>query len=787
MNRKQVYEVLKRENISVPRFATVERGPGLPEPTIIEHEDAIEIEGVLFQKPFVEKPLSAEEHDINIYFPSSAGGGSQHLFRKVGNLSSKYNIKFSKIRRDRSYIYEEFMATDGTDVKVYTVGDDYAHAEARKSPALDGKVERDHDGKEVRYPVILTPREKIIAKKVSKGFKQLICGFDLLRANGMSYVCDVNGFSFVKSSRKYYDDCSQILAMVITREIAPQMFQVVYGFNQTAPDDTPLVPTTCGTIMELRCVIGVLRHGDRTPKQKMKMEVTHKRFFDLFDRLTRTNQRELKLKRPAQLQEVLDIVREILEDIEAGHECEDNKAKYEQLKYVLEMHGSFSGINRKIQLKYQPKSKKVASVDQDVSKPALLLVAKWGGELTDAGRQQAEELGKAFRCIYPSGDGNYSKDPGLGLLRLHSTYRHDLKIYASDEGRVQMTAAAFAKGFLALEGELPPILVQMVKSANTNGLLDNDNHWTDLQETVKSRIKQAMSKDRDFDEKDFETLVPTLSNSIISAMNFVKNPKETCRRLHEYVTRLVQNINESSTESKIQLYQGESWDLLMRRWTKLLKDFRASETKDFDLSKISDIYDNIKYDVQHNPGILIEEDIQGFFSCAKALADIIVPQEYGITLEDKLLIGQRICTPLMRKILSDARYTEVDECTRLHAGYSKGVASPERFVRTRLYFTSESHLHALITIMRYGSLSDPLLDEQWCRAMEYISSVSELNYLSQIVIMIYEDPSEQPKTPERYHVEVHFSPGAYALCHDIPEGTGFRSVDSMSQMNAMWD
>ena len=41
-------------------------------------------------------------------------------------------------------------------------------------------------------------------------------------------------------------------------------------------------------------------------------------------------------------------------------------------------------------------------------------------------------------------------------------------------GRVQMTAAAFAKGLLALEGELAPILVQMVKSANTNGLLDNE-------------------------------------------------------------------------------------------------------------------------------------------------------------------------------------------------------------------------------------------------------------------------------------------------------------------------
>ena len=77
------------------------------------------------------------------------------------------------------------------------------------------------------------------------------------------------------------------------------------------------------------------------------------------------------------------------------------------------------------------------------------MILKWGGELTPAGRQQAEELGKVFRCIYPGGDGEYGSLPGSGFLRLHSTYRHDLKVYASDEGRVEITAAAFVKVYNA--------------------------------------------------------------------------------------------------------------------------------------------------------------------------------------------------------------------------------------------------------------------------------------------------------------------------------------------------
>ena len=67
----------------------------------------------------MEKPLSAEDHNIYMYYPSSAGGGSQRLFRKVGSQSSKY-FSESSVRQTGSYIYEEFLPTDGTDVKVCT-------------------------------------------------------------------------------------------------------------------------------------------------------------------------------------------------------------------------------------------------------------------------------------------------------------------------------------------------------------------------------------------------------------------------------------------------------------------------------------------------------------------------------------------------------------------------------------------------------------------------------------------------------------------------------------------
>ncbi|KAL0268247.1 UNVERIFIED_CONTAM: hypothetical protein PYX00_010269 [Menopon gallinae] len=789
-DRRKVYALLEREGIEIPRYAVLDRdSPSSKQDELIESEDHVEVNGVIFNKPFVEKPVSAEDHNIYIYYPTSAGGGSQRLFRKIGSRSSVYSPE-SRVRKTGSFIYEDFMPTDGTDVKVYTVGPDYAHAEARKSPALDGKVERDSEGKEIRYPVILSNQEKLISRKVCLAFKQTVCGFDLLRANGKSFVCDVNGFSFVKNSNKYYDDCAKILGNMILRELAPTLdipWSVPFQL-----DDPPIVPTTFGKMMELRCVVAVIRHGDRTPKQKMKVEVRHPKFFEIFEKYNGYKNGHVKLKRPKQLQEILDIARSLLSEIQhstADPEIEEKQGKLEQLKSVLEMYGHFSGINRKVQMKYQPKGRpRGSSSDDDAPKePSLVLILKWGGELTPAGRIQAEELGRIFRCMYPGGqgrhinNGEYAGTQGLGLLRLHSTYRHDLKIYASDEGRVQMTAAAFAKGLLALEGELTPILFQMVKSANTNGLLDNDCDSSKYQNMAKSRLHELMQQDREFTAEDRQLINPCNAISISLALDFVKNPVKCCERVQELIQKLMAIVKTKRDDPKTKdsiLYHGETWELMGRRWGKIDKDF-CTKNKTYDISKIPDIYDCIKYDLQHNQHTLQFEQAEELYTYAKYLADIVIPQEYGLSVQEKLAIGQGICTPLLKKIRADLQ-RNIEECgeesvNRLNPHYSHGVSSPGRHVRTRLYFTSESHVHSLLTVFRFGELLDTKKDEQWKRAMEYVSMVSELNYMSQIVIMLYEDPTKDPTSDERFHVELHFSPGVNCCVQkNLPPGPGFR-------------
>lgn len=784
---------------------------------IEEHDDFILIGDHKLKKPFVEKPLSAEDHEINIYYPKCDGGGCKCLFRKTDNVSSSFDPNSNQVRTGGSYIYEEFLPTDGFDIKVYTVGPNYAHAETRKSPVLDGVVQRTKEGKEVRFPINLTHEEKIIAKKIVFAFDQQICGFDLLRSKGKSYVCDVNGWSFVKGNAKYYTDCAVLIRGMILAKFAPerltplnpilsQLNKIKYDVDSENLFRPSLEDRSSFDKEELRSVVAIFRHGDRTPKQKMKMITVDHRYLSLFDDQDDTR-KEVKIKTVKQLQRVLDMTQEIIEEFYSPNSnsrsaySTEMVSKHFQLFSVLKKGGHFEGINRKIQLKPLEWEQKVVNTETNEVKEKVtkgLFILKWGGELTHAGIEQAEELGAIFRNqVYP-------KD-NEGLLRLHSTYRHDLKIYSSQEGRCQKTAAAFCKGLLELEGDLRPIAVSMVRK---DEMAQEMLEFEKVQEShtihdLKDRLPTLLHSDEELYDLIKQIIgEENMDSKTRKILKDVGKPRALLVKTHELVKKLSRSIKkiiatdedsyylsltdmgygntklqDIKTDKKPDAQEQKCEEvsiLIYKRWKKLESDFYKPKEGTYDISKVPDIYYSIRYDILHskrlyeaNKEICIE-----LLECAQKLSNFVIPAEYGLTDQERIGTSLHIVTNLLKKVthdliwwnapfLNQAEQVGKDEQSFFeHRGLDpakvgEDVKSLWRHVRTRLYFTSASHLHSLYNVISMGlKLFYPGTDR-----FRTLPLLKTLDYLSHVMIRLYENLNANHEDPNRFRLEIMLSQG----------------------------
>jgi hypothetical protein len=122
-----------------------------------------------------------------------------------------------------------------------------------------------------------------------------------------------------------------------------------FGAGEAGPDE------------ELRCVVAVIRHGDRTPKQKMKMLVSDPGFLSLHKQYAKNPKEEAKLKSAQQLQCVLEVTRRLVAaQPESGAKPPqpppstaesaaiegvllDDTERLLQMKAVLEKGGHFDG------------------------------------------------------------------------------------------------------------------------------------------------------------------------------------------------------------------------------------------------------------------------------------------------------------------------------------------------------------------------------------------------------------------------------------------------------------
>lgn len=739
-SRSAVYRTLQDWYIPCPDYIAIDH-KSIPEGSgiLVENENFLIYKGKKICKPFVEKPENADRHDIWIYYPKSIGGGAKKLFRKVKDQSSEFDPNQNTIRTDGTYLYEPFLPTQGTDIKVYTIGAGYVHAEARKAPTVDGKVTRSKDGKEVRYPVVLTQGEKAMAAFIVKAFRQNVCGFDILRTDGGSLVCDVNGWSFVKGNQKYYNDCATLLRKHLLDECGVQgvdtSTMMILGPGDETVHEIAAQPSTLDYSMReslvnrsperLRSVLVVMRHGDRRPKEKLKFKTKHGCFLQYFDSLEE-GVTEVKLTIPEELAQLrqkcevlLATLNEQLVQIEAK-KCQDDTGKdncekiqalredifnIEMVIPVLQMKDRFSGLERKVQLK-ATKWKD----DGDAKRATQAqVIAKWGGELTRNGLAQAQELGARLRHdLYPN-------DP-TGLLRLHSSFRHDFKIYSSQEGRCQITAAAFTKGFLDLDGDIIPILVSLVtRDSYAQAILDEPVPKNE-RDDVKQKIEALLLRETTLaSEEILGRACPSVHKFMKEAASRIGSPLEKLHKIRRLVAEYIDSIaaakqrtyeehvqhnnediggshddNEDCRDDAVplgvQVPQGpcvqipddmkdlnkRKWLHLRRkehRWRKLFSGFVKQKDNargleddsnvEYNASNIPDLWDNLYYDMITHRHYLGEKSC----SLAETLVALLHPlnewvcsSEYGISREEKLRIGVDVTWRLIGKMLNDLEF-----------------------------------------------------------------------------------------------------------------------------------
>ncbi|GLI74705.1 inositol hexakisphosphate and diphosphoinositol-pentakisphosphate kinase [Penicillium ochrochloron] len=709
-----------------------------------EDGESLVVDGKVFRKPFVEKPVNGEDHNIHIYFPNDQqyGGGGRKLFRKVGNKSSEYDpnmtVPRSVTETGTSYLYEQFLRVDNAeDVKAYTVGPTFCHAETRKSPVVDGLVRRNTHGKELRYITKLSKEEAAIASKISNGFGQRICGFDMLRVGDKSYVIDVNGWSFVKDNNDYYDKCAHILRETFLAERrqnegAPEPSeppspdpassrrstvgshrqalktllkspstsrlygsQSVHKAHESAASDVPTgAPSTASSTglvegvdtagnpinltsrdvrsdtrgyspsntkspavsihqtgdgtaaplpaskhsWKLKGMVAVIRHADRTPKQKFKFTFHSQPFVDLL----KGHQEEVVIKGEAALGSVSEAVKiameQGLEDME----------KLKLLRTSLEKKGGWAGTKVQIKPMFRkrrpeemrepgsattptapvagegiPKEplspvageagadnearrsqtrsdsisgatfSRFSAVENDLILDKLQLVIKWGGEPTHAARYQAQDLGLNMRD---------------DLKLMNKEALDNVRLFTSSERRVSTSAQIWASSFLD-QKELPEDFIQVRKD-----LLDDSNAAKDVMDKVKKKLKLLLREGSAPSQFAWpkDSNIPEPSVVLATVVELMKFHRSVMRHNFERLEASSKNAEDghpsdqgdsSSENPELASVQGrwcagEDPRLFRERWEKLFAEF--CDTEKVDPSKLSELYDSMKFDALHN-------------------------------------------------------------------------------------------------------------------------------------------------------------------------------------------
>ncbi|TBU06488.1 putative histidine phosphatase [Hamiltosporidium magnivora] len=725
-DRRIIKKILESMNVNTPRSIFYNKTP-LAIPNVIikiieqrfcikldfefeemkEFEDSIQIGNKIIKRPFIEKPANNENHNIYVYYCKNLG--VRKLFRKSANKSSSLVYDLQGVRRDVSYIYEEFIEGDNRDIKVYAMGGATPYAETRKSPTVDGVVERDEKGNEKRAKIILKENELNWARKITLGFKQLICGFDMLRKGEESYVIDVNGWSFVKGCKEeYYENCAQVIKEDILKN-----FSGAIGFNRLINESkfkkninfdisqlkylNENIKNILDSIFRksLSKVIRIYRHADRTPKNKIKVLI------DKSGSITTTS---------------------------GLFECIENHLQ--NCSFTEDLINKFG------------KNKETRIQKRLLENENVEIILKWGGRLTHTGRIQSEETGENLRYFLLSNSlasinlFNENKNIDDTFNRLLD----NVKFFSTSEDRVQESAMIFAKAFTRKGASV------VIEETNPINLKENRNKFhenikdklkNDFEAFKSDEINEEICKTLDafFEYKESKKLYKTLETKYLD-----KNEDYILNQSQESLSHLIfdnylcnseiysekknskslSSSNSSSKESDSSLF--DCLNLIENKYEYIFNDKEylgnyfeklIYKTKSkITTNNISELYELLKYLIIHKRKDLLQifnqEKTEKLFSLVLKYHKFINMRKYGVNIEEIIKSSEFFCGNLINKIISNLNSTD----------------------GTYIYFTKENNIHALFNL-----ISNILPNKN----INFNLTNFELDYLSYLSFLVYND------------------------------------------------
>lgn len=528
-DRRWLAQKLKERGLPTPACVDCSRDGGC-RPLVEEFDDHISVDGHRINKPVIEKPVDRRDREIYVYFPKSSGGGRSLISTRESG-DEDYVCRFEeggKIRREGSFVYQEYLQSEGFVVQVVCAGGlSYGNAllsgvvtqlSTGPSAARDSYVNR----MSAPCAVWLRQEEKLIAAKLNVILHQTLYGLTFVRSqtasgNAISYIVDVWSGIPRSGLGDHCDDVTRALIAAMDHRLPmhvpgmPTRSRSQPFFEHLLPDTSGQLPaksqantssssisiadsaretnfgenTPCGSCgsaadadpeleADMLCVLLVARHSERTPKQKVKAKVTM----------------------PS------DFAAGFLCGWLAGSNCTPQMSVAPPATFELrspQQMARLSAVSRQLTasghdvatltdaLSCIIKEDLACHAKVGCSDSRVVVSLKWGGELTPAGANDAEAFGRAFRSeTYPT----------EVIDELHATLRHDIKVYASKEPRCQQTAAAHCKGLLRLVAPLPPIIAALVRTDDFGRLeVTATNYVNKIDKALRQRTDVAEDQD----------------------------------------------------------------------------------------------------------------------------------------------------------------------------------------------------------------------------------------------------------------------------------------------------